>query len=121
MLIYSLDQAPNEKKIIEQCARERRPLPDAIANAPDLWLGLDLFYMAFTDLTSCRSFSTGGPGPIPWSAIQIYCDAYEIKGEQREDVFYHVQHLDTAYLEWAAKKIGQKKDSAPTGRKQRGK
>lgn len=36
--------------------------------------------------------------------MHIYCEAHDIVGEQREDVFYHVQNLDKAYLDWSAKK-----------------
>ena len=98
-----MEQGPTEKTIIEQCIRERRPLPDAIANAPELKFGLELFYMAFMDLTSCRSIGYGA-GPIPWSAIQTWCAAYDIQGEQREDLFYHVERLDKSYLDWSVKK-----------------
>jgi hypothetical protein len=99
-----LEQGPTEQKIRELCERERRPLPDAIANAPTLELGNELFYMAFSDLTSCRGMGQGFPGPIPWTAINTYCEVHGIEGEQREDVFYHVQHLDKSYLDWSAKR-----------------
>ncbi|QKW95604.1 hypothetical protein AXL3_14 [Stenotrophomonas phage vB_SmaS-AXL_3] len=105
-----MEQGPTEKDIIERCIRERRPFPDAIQNAPDLNLGSELFYIAFMDLSSSRSAGHAIPGPIPWHAIQLYCDAHDIEGEQREDVFYHVQHLDKSYLDWSAKK--HKKDLA---------
>lgn len=89
--------------IVEQCVRMRSPYPDAIANAPELHPGLNLFYTAFLDLTSCRTLGYS-QGPIPWLAIDHYCQANEIEGEQREDVFYHVAHLDKAYLDWSSKK-----------------
>lgn len=67
------------------------------------------------DLNSCRSVGYGVPGPIPWHSIQSYCSAYDIEGEQREDVFYHVQHLDKSYLDWSAKKYKQQMAAhAPT-------
>lgn len=96
----------DERKIVEQCVRGRLPYPDAIANAPELHPGLNLFYTAFLDLTSCRTLGYS-QGPIPWLAIHHYCEANEIEGEQREDMFYHVAHLDKAYLDWSAKKIKQ--------------
>lgn len=95
--------------------RERRPLPDAIQNAPELQLGLELFYIAFMDLSTCRSVGSILPGPIPWSAIQSYCEAFDIAGEQREDLFYHVEHLDKSYLAWLEKK--HKPPSPPKGSK----
>ena len=65
--------------------------------------GLNLFYIAFLDLTSCRALGYS-QGPIPWLAIHHYCEAHDMDGEQREDVFYHVARLDKAYLDWSAKK-----------------
>ncbi len=49
-----------------------------------------------------------GEGPIPWVAIDQYCASASIVGEQREDVFYHVTHLDKAYLEWVRKDAERK-------------
>lgn len=93
----------DERDIVEKCVRTRQPFPNAILNAPDLHPGLNLFYVAFLDLTSCRSLGYA-QGPIPWLAIHHYCDAHDITGEQREDVFYHVAHLDKAYLDWSSEK-----------------
>lgn len=81
----------------------RQPYPDAIANAPELMTGLNLFYTAFMDLTSCRALGYA-QGPIPWLAIHHYCEAHEIEDEQREDMFYHVSRLDKTYLDWSAEK-----------------
>lgn len=86
------------------------PLPERIANAPELQVGLDLFYVAFLELGTCRSIGMA-EGPIPWDAIQTYCGAYDIVGEQREDLFYHVRELDHVYMEWRAKQIKSPKGS----------
>jgi hypothetical protein len=90
-------------------------LPKPIQEAPELQLGLELFYGAFFDLASCRT-SGMGEGPIPWSAIRDYCVTFEIEGEQREDMFYHVRALDVAYLERQAEK-----HKATSARSKRGK
>ncbi len=84
------------------------PLPERIANAPELYLGLELYYMAFMDLTTCRGQGYGTEGPIGWLAIRDYAVAQEIQGEQLEDLFYHIQHLDAAYLDHKAKKLKDK-------------
>ena len=101
-MLYALEQGPTERKIIELSVRQRLPLPDTIANAPELSLGLDLFYTAFHDLNSCRTLGFA-EGPIPWLAIDDYCGRLSITGVQREDLLYHVQQLDTVYLEYRAK------------------
>lgn len=73
-------------------------------------MGLELFYGAFMDLTGSRSLGFG-EGPIPWEKIAWYCDEHDIQDEQREDVFYHVQHLDSAYLDWKFKKNKAEQDA----------
>lgn len=91
-----------EGKLIEQMVRDGQPLPDKIANAPRLGRGLDLYYIAFQDLSSCRNVGMA-VGPIPWTAIKLYCDEHKIKGEQRDDVFFLVAALDEAYREHVQK------------------
>lgn len=44
-----------------------------------------------------------GLGPIPWTAVNEYCNTYGIHGEQREDMFYHVEHLDDVYRDYVEK------------------
>lgn len=90
-----------EQQILEQCAREGLALPDSIQNAPTLWPGLALFFVAFIDLTTCRAMGMG-EGPIPWLAVNAYCDAKRIYGDQRADMLYHVGSLDRTYLKYRA-------------------
>jgi hypothetical protein len=66
-------------------------------------LGSELFMTAFFSLTSTRTYGLE-QGPIPWGAIQEFCDRNEIEGEQREDVVHHVRLLDNTYLEESRKK-----------------
>lgn len=96
-MLYTLEQGQAEQKIIEQCMRERLPLPKRIRNAPALRMGLELFYSAFLDLHSCRSAGWGA-GPIPWSAIADWAGVNQLDEEQTEDLFYHVRALDDAFL-----------------------
>lgn len=59
-------------------------------------------------------------GPVGWLAIHEYAKAYGVDGEQREDLFYHVQKLDEAYLEWSRSKAEkQAKANRPTPKKPR--
>lgn len=64
-----------------------------------------MYHMAFLDLTTCRGTGYNTEGPISWLAIKEWADANEIEGEQREDLFYHIQALDKAYLDFKAKKL----------------
>jgi len=88
--------------------RERLPLPKRIQNAPEMWIGLELYYGAFLDLNTCRP-SGWSVCPIPWTAIADYAVAHEIKGEQRDDLFYFIRYLDSAYLKYYEKKNKSKK------------
>ncbi len=75
------------------------PLPNRIQNAPELNIGLELYYVGFLDLTSCRVLGVG-LGPIPLLTILEYCLIKGIRGEQQEDFVWFIQRLDAKYLEW---------------------
>ncbi|APL99129.1 tail chaperonin [Bordetella phage MW2] len=83
------------------------PLPNSIQNAPELNLGLELFYTGFLDLTSCRQ--TGmSLGPIPMLSILEYGMIHGIEGEQLDDFVWFVQRLDQKYLEWSRNRAKSK-------------
>ena len=99
-----LKQGPSEKKILEQCRRERLPLPKSIENAPELHLGLELYYGAFMDLSSCR---TGlGDGPISWQSVHEYALIYKFSEDQMEDLQYYITKMDDAFRNWRKEKDG---------------
>ncbi len=64
--------------------------------------GLELFYLAFMDLTTERQLGFG-EGPIPWSKIEMYADVHRIRGSQRESLHYMVREMDLAYLKHKSK------------------
>lgn len=92
-----LEQEPVEKLIIEQCLRQGIEFPDKIKNAPSLFMGLELFFKAWLDLSTCRNNGLE-EGPIPWEGIRNYCNEYGIVGELREDMYYLVRAVDNVYL-----------------------
>lgn len=95
--------------------REGLPLPQKIANAPTLQLGLQLFWVAFMELSSCRS-SAMGLGRIPWTAIKDWALAYELDEEQADDLFHAILAMDSAYLDHESKKDKKKNKTIPTGK-----
>lgn len=105
-----------EERIIEQASQAGEPLPDRIANAPELLRGLTLYYNAFQDLSTSRQ-SAFGVGQIPWQAINDYCLTYEIEDEQREDMFLFIGQMDSVYREHVEKKhkLESGDKSAPAG------
>lgn len=95
--MYALTQGATEVQIIEMAFRDRRALPDAIQNAPELILGLEFAWNAYWDLCSCRDYGFGS-GPIPWTAILDYCRAHELDSDDREDFIYLIRAMDKAHL-----------------------
>lgn len=85
--------------------RSGRPLPDAIANAPELLPGLELYYEAFMHLHTDRRYHMGGPSNIPWTAIIRYA---EFAGITQEDDIHqlvrYIRAMDEEYLDFWAKK-----------------
>ena len=89
----------------------RAPIPDNIKNAPRLQIGLEFYYRAFSELTTCRSLGFG-PGPIPWTAIQAFAGTYGIRGSDFFRFQTLIRAMDVAYLNYADSK-SKKKIEAP--------
>ena len=83
---------------MKQCLAEGLPFPDKIANAPELISGLELYYLAFFELTDSRQIGMA-LGTIPWKVIHDYCVANELSEDQREEMHHHIRAMDSAYLE----------------------
>lgn len=95
--------------------------PKKEKEAPELFQGLELYLMAFMELTSCRALGHGAIGPIPWLALQRYSEVFELHGEQREDLFYFVQRMDKAYLDWQTEEAEKARKAAEQAAKAKGK
>lgn len=102
-MLYQLEQGPLESKILDNVVRFKLPIPDKIANAPDLEIGLDLYWNAFATLTTSRQVGMG-MGPISWESMIGYCVINEIEGEQRDDLIYLLNKMDGEYLKQSSKK-----------------
>lgn len=82
------------------------PVPNAIQNAPELFIGCEMFYEAFMSLNTCRGFTANGAeNPIGWLTIKEYCTIQGIGDEQEEDLFYHISKMDSAYLKYRLEQI----------------
>jgi len=102
-----LEMGKHERSIARQAMRFGQPIPDRIANAPELRIGLQLFLQGFFDLDSERTH-VNGPAPIPWTSIKAYCVANELDEEQTDDMFYFVKAMDGRHLERLAAKLKTK-------------
>lgn len=98
-----MELGPHEQTIAKQAVRAGQPIPERIANAPELQPGLQLYMQAFFDLDSERSHAMGLV-VIPWSSIAAYAAAFEFDEEQTEDLFYFVRKMDTEHLKKLAEK-----------------
>jgi hypothetical protein len=92
---------------VEQARINRAPVPTRIKNAPQLWVGLELFYRAFYDLTTCRPNTGFGAGEIPWTATEEYARSMRMDWEQKTRLHYLIRALDRAYLEYLEGKRGE--------------
>ena len=77
-------------------------IPKAIQNAPELTLGLQLFYMGYQDLSRGQ-----GQDSITWSTIQDYSERIGLDKSQTEDMHYHITNLDSVKRDWLSKKEGK--------------
>lgn len=80
-------------------------LPADVRGAPELRLGLGLFYRAFLDLNSCRQVGLGD-GPIPWTDVHAYGLANGFDAELLDELHDHIAAMDGAYRKWLAEKRG---------------
>lgn len=86
---------PHEQNLSKQAIRAGQPIPARILNAPQLNVGLELFLNAYFDLDTERQ--TGfSVGPIPWSKIREYANAYDFDTDLTDDLFYFIKQLDAA-------------------------
>jgi hypothetical protein len=101
---YALALDPEaEQFVIEECARYGQPLPDKIANAPELLPGLHIYMTAFHRLSTSRSVGMGH-GPIPYHFIEEYADRHAFSDDMREALVEHVEGMDAAFLKHASAK-----------------
>lgn len=89
-------------------------LPTRVENAPQVQLGLELYWIAYSDLTTCRPPSFAGVPPIPWTAIATYAQINMLDHEQFSDLVYFVRQLDDEFMDWHER---QESSQAPIGKK----
>ena len=92
-----MELGPHEQAIAKAAFRAGQPMPERIANAPELRIGLELYIQAFFDLDSERSHAMGLVS-IPWSSINEYAKAFDFDAEQKEDLFFFIRKLDSSNL-----------------------
>jgi hypothetical protein len=84
--------------------RNGEKLPDALANPPQLALGLSIYLQAFNDLDSERHNMQGVIGRIPWSAVVLYAEVNNFDYRQRQSLIHHIRKMDSAFIEFLRNK-----------------
>lgn len=80
-------------------------IPRTIQDAPRIWPGLELWYVAFWDLSSERRSSFGSIGAIPWTAQIIWAKHWELDAEQTDDLLFLIGKMDEMYLDTKRKEL----------------
>lgn len=102
-MAYLLEMGPIEQSIAKQAIRAGQPLPDRIANAPELRPHLQLYLSAFFDLDAERTHAFS-PSAIPWSSMAEYAKAFEFDEELTDELFYFIRRMDSEHLKQLASK-----------------
>lgn len=99
-----MEQGGTEATILEQAYRNNLPIPARIQNAPQLTEGLEFYFHAFLEMSTCRPIGMG-EGPIPWTVVRAYADTYDIDTDDEFDTLLTVvRELDFVYLGFKSKK-----------------
>lgn len=88
-------------------------MPKKIQNKPDLFFGMALYLNAWFDLDSERDRVKDQK--INRSMCFRYADDYDLSEDQRDDLWYYINRMDTAFLTWWQKKYPPKRQ--PKGSK----
>lgn len=89
-----------EERLIKDAKRNRQALPQKILNQPELLPGLQFYFSAFLELSTCRY-----DGPIPWTAIVQYAEMHGVEDDHMDDFRYYMREMDAAYLKHQRKVI----------------
>lgn len=86
--------------MIKQAEAFGEEIPEHIANAPELDIGLRIYYEAFLDLSTCRPLGMQ-EGPIPYTSITAYFHQLVcMDSEQHWAGVRIIQAMDGAYMKF---------------------
>ena len=107
MLRFSLKFGDKLEAIIKAAQEEGDEIPESIRNAPVLNPRYEFCWRCFCDVSFDRPNVMGELGPIPWSSIKNYCEAYGVMDEIGV-VSRIVRKVDDFYCEENSKKVKAK-------------
>lgn len=100
----------DEKTLLGLAQRQNMPIPEKIANAPELLPGLQMYLDCFNDLNHSRFNSSGFVGHIHYNVIDLWCNNNDVEGDQKLAVLHIISKMDQVYINWqfdAMKKIAE--------------
>lgn len=85
--------------------RIKQGLPplEGVRTPPALQEHLKPVLLAFNALGSCRPSAFSGLAPIPWTAINAWCERYGYTHEEQERYVIFINALDAVYIKHYAK------------------
>lgn len=95
-MTYALEHG-DEQQVLEQYAANAMAAPKWAETAPEIPFGSDWVYSAFWCLSADRSIGWGA-GPIPWTAIRDYHDAFGWAADSLEEFASLIRAMDAAFL-----------------------
>lgn len=111
-MTYELEQGPTEDLIVDQALKARAPIPEKIANKPELLPGLAFYYEAFNALSSCRDMQFG-VGRIPWTAANDFSLRYRMNLAEFERLWDLICRVDSVYINLKTKQLKDKNPDPP--------
>jgi hypothetical protein len=81
-----------------------------LANPPEVAPGLEYYYHAFVELSTCRTIGMS-EGPIPWTAMHTYAQSEKLDPEETEYFMVLLQMVDMMYLSYRDKEQKRKQVS----------
>lgn len=77
--------------------------------APEIDEGLAVYWMAFWDLSSCRTDA----GMIPWTAVQLWANTYDLDEEVTEELHFLIREMDNVFIKFSRTKAKLSRDNKP--------
>ena len=95
-----------EDAVYKEHFRSGQKLPKAVAEAPRLYIGLDMYLTAFFELTTDRQNGMS-VGFIPWTSRLNYARLLKLNDMDTQEFIYIIGRMDSAYI----KDINAEKDT----------
>lgn len=97
---------------IEAGLEKGREPPEWFYDEPVL-LSTDAFLVqAFFELSTCRSYSQGAFGPIPWDAIVGFSDRFGMDRDASDYFLKLIRYLDRFWMKWQSDEMKKRASAA---------